>query len=336
MTRSNGIVPSLVDRFGRVVRSLRISLTDRCNYRCLYCLPAVLPTLSSSRKDLMTFEEIVFIARIASEMGIRRFRLTGGEPLLRKGIEGLIAMLSREVTPEDLSLTTNGYLLAEKARGLKEAGLMRITVSVDSRDGSVYRSMTRAGEIERVWKGVEEAIAVGFQEVKINVVVLKGINDQEVEGWVAWTRENPVIVRFLELMPVGEGERLFREGRYANLVEIRESLKERYGLEPASPPVPGSGPARYYHLPRGKGLVGFITPISEPYCDRCSRFRLSVRGILCPCLAYELGVDLKEPARAQDEKGVREGFLRAVALKPWGHRWHEGEGTSRSMAQIGG
>jgi len=324
----------LQDRFGRVINYLRISVTDRCNLRCQYCMPPEGVEFQPKR-EILTFEEIVRAVQVANELGIDRARLTGGEPLIRKGLPRLVKMLKRETDLKELAMTTNGLLLSRYAEELAAAGLDRVNVSVDSLDPERFREITRFGDLERVWEGIERAAQAGIQPVKINTLVLQGFNDDELEGWVERTLDHPLIVRFLELMPIGEAVRLNGLGRFCDLTERREMLMERYGLVPAQPPK-GNGPARYWKVPGAEGLIGFITPISDRYCDTCSRIRLTSRGDLRPCLAYDLHVRLGEAIRRGDARAIRAGFLRAAEIKPQGHRWQRGQVTHTVMSSLGG
>ena len=329
---TNGKV--LVDRFGRVIDYLRISVTDRCNLRCQYCLPEGFNCFEP-REELLSFEEIVQVVQVANQMGIDKVRITGGEPLLRKGLPRLVRMLRSETRLSSLSLTTNGLLLPELAEELAQAGLDWVNVSLDSLDPVRYRMITRYGELERVWEGIRRASEAGLSPVKVNVLVLRGINDDEIEDWIRLTEDHQVTVRFLELMPIGEGARLFGLAAFVDLTEVRKEMVRRFGMVPARPER-GNGPARYWKIPGARGMVGFITPISEPYCDQCNRLRLTATAKLRPCLAYDRQIDLKQALRRGDRQAVREAFLRAAGIKPWGHAWQQGATTEVLMSRIGG
>lgn len=324
----------LRDRFLRPIRSLRISLTDRCNFRCSYCLPYPHLIPYTPREDLLSFEEITFVVEYATSLGIGSVRLTGGEPLLRKGIEELIGMLKTRTSLKDLSLTTNGFLLAEKAQALKQAGLDRVNISLDSLNPQRFFELT-GGDLKRVFEGIYAAVECGFNPVKINTLLLKGVNDDELFGLCELARKLPVVVRFLELMPIGEGKILFEGGRFLNGSLLREELIRRYGLVPEEK-MGGNGPARYYRFPDGRGILGFITPVSEKFCASCTRFRLTAKGELYPCMAYTIAIPLKDAIRKRDEEALRAGFLKAAFLKPDGHHWDKGEVTTVSMVKLGG
>jgi cyclic pyranopterin phosphate synthase len=324
----------LKDRFCRVINYLRISVTDRCNLRCQYCMPLTGLTFHPKR-EILTFEEIVRAVQVANELGIDRARLTGGEPLVRKGLPTLVKMLKRETGLKELSMTTNGLQLAEHAGALAAAGLDRVNVSVDSLHPDRFRRITRFGDLEHVWQGIERAAEVGLRPIKINTLVLKGFNDDEIEQWLKLTIDHELIVRFLELMPIGEALRLNGLGRFANLSEVRAELIERYGLIPARPPE-GNGPARYWKVPGAQGLIGFITPISDKYCDTCNRMRLTANGELRPCLAYDLHVKAGEAIKRGDTRAIKAAFLRAAEAKPEGHHWEVGQTTQTVMSSLGG
>lgn len=326
--------PGLVDNCGRLVRSLRISVTDRCNLRCAYCLPHGSGGFERG-EELLSFDDILCVARAACRLGIDRVRLTGGEPLVRPGIPELVGRLKRETNVSEVALTTNGILLERHVEALARAGLDRLTVSVDSLQPERFRAITCFGSIDDVWRGVRVAAEAGLRPLKINVLVLRGVNDDEIDAWVDLTRDHDLVIRFLELMPVGEGGSAELAGRYVDLTEVRVRLTAQFGLVPIEG-IPGNGPARYWHVPGGAGAVGFITPISDAYCDTCSRFRLTSTGDLRPCLAYDLSVPLRDAIRARDDARIEAGFAQAGALKPVGHAWRDGGVTKIRMSRIGG
>ena len=324
----------LIDSFGRTHRSLRISVTDRCNLRCRYCMPAAgLPF--APRDELLSFEEITFAVDVAVSLGIDRVRITGGEPLLRRELSKLIAMLDEHTGVVDIAMTTNGLLLERYADSLAQSGLNRINISLDSLEPERFTEITRHGILEDVWEGIEAASRAGLSPIRINALLLEGFNDDEVEDWLALTKKHSIDVRFMELMPIGEGAELGRLGEYLNLTSLRQRLVEERGLEPADPEL-GNGPARYWREPGAKGRIGFITPMSNSYCDTCSRMRLTSKGELRACLAYDEHVDISEALRAGDREATVAGFRRAVAEKPAGHQWHDGEITKTGMSVLGG
>ncbi len=326
----------LRDPFGRRVDYLRLSVTDRCNLRCVYCLPASgHPFVQQT--GLLTDDEIVRLASAAVSCGIAKIRLTGGEPLSRPGIAGLAARLAALPGMRDLSLSTNGMLLGGLARELRRAGVGRVNISLDTLRPRRFARITRLGGIERVLEGVDAALAAGLSPVKINVVVMKGINDDEVPDFVALSRERPLHVRFIELIPVGETG-FFGPDRWLPLAKIRS----RCGfLEPVPPDdAPrGHGPAVYGRAPGARGTVGFIGALSCNFCGRCNRLRLTSRGRLAPCLASDRGVDLRALLRAGADRGrIEEAFRRAVAMKPERHHMgSEGPLVQESfMCGLGG
>lgn len=331
MTATRG---TLIDTCGRVVKSLRVSVTDRCNLRCTYCLPG--GSVGFERgEDLLSFDDLVCVVRAACRLGIDHVRVTGGEPLVRPGVTQLVARLKRETDVREVAMTTNGVLLERHVAALAEAGLDRLTVSIDSMQPDRFRGITAMGCLDDVWRGVRLAAEVGLRPLKINVLVLRGMNDDEVDAWVELTREHDLVVRFLELMPIGEagGVRLARQ--YVDLTKLRQRITADFGVVPTRGPG-GNGPARYLRIPGAAGVIGFITPMSDGYCDTCSRFRLTATGDLRPCLAHELSVPLRELARARDVAGLEAAFARAAALKPRGHAWNSGAVTQIRMSRIGG
>lgn len=320
------------DRFGREVSYLRISVIDRCNLRCHYCMP--LNVQFFDPREVLSFDEIVTVTKVANKLGIHSVRLTGGEPLVRPNLSELIRRLKNDCDLKDISLTTNGMLLERFARDLKDAGLDRINVSVDTLRPDRFRKITRLGSLQTVLYGLRRAVDVGLTPIKINVVILKGFNEDEIDDLFKLTLVERVTVRFLELMPIGEAISLNGMGSYLNLTKAKESLIQKYGLTPTE--ERGNGPARYWRAPGVPGKVGFITPISDKYCATCSRIRLTANGEIRPCLAYDLHVSLREAIRRGDEEAIAEGLRKAVASKPWGHHWEEGQITQTVMSSLGG
>lgn len=324
----------LIDRFGRAHRSLRVSVTDRCNLRCSYCMPAEgLPC--APRSELLTFEDITFVVGVACELGVDKIRLTGGEPLLRRDVPELIKMLKGETAVADVALTTNGLLLERKAAELKAAGLDRVNISLDSLDPGRFREITRNGTFEKAWAGLEAALESGFDPVRVNTLLLAGVNDDELDRWIELTRTHPVDVRFMEIMPIGEGALHAKAGRFVNLTELIAELMATRGLQVDEAKI-GNGPARYYRAPGARGRMGFITPISNPYCDTCARLRLTSTGELRACLAVDDQHELKEATRLRDREALKAIFERAVFQKPAGHQWRKGHVTAAGMSALGG
>lgn len=320
------------DRFGRTVTYLRISVIDRCNLRCHYCMP--LHVKFFDPKDVLSFDEIITVVKVAQRLGVESVRITGGEPLVRPQLPQLIYRLKHECALKEIALTTNGMLLELLAQDLKEAGLDRINVSVDTLRPDRFRKITRFGNLQTVLYGLRRAIDVGLTPIKINAVILKGFNDDEIDDLFRLTLLERVTVRFLELMPIGEALSLNGMGSYLNLTRVKERLIEEYGLVPVH--EKGNGPARYWQVPGAPGKVGFITPISDKYCATCSRIRLTANGEIRPCLAYDLHVNIREAIRRGDEDAITAGLLKALQIKPWGHRWEEGQITQTVMSSLGG
>jgi cyclic pyranopterin phosphate synthase len=324
----------LSDSFQRPINYLRISVTDRCNLRCVYCMPlgGVCPL---SHDDILRYEEINTIARAAAEMGIDKIRLTGGEPLVRAGLPDLVRMLASIGTINDISLTTNGTLLARYAAELKEAGLNRVNISLDSLKPERFKAITRSDtKLADVLEGIEAARGVGLVPVKLNMVVIAGLNDDEVLDFAARTIDQDWNVRFIELMPfVAEME----NPRFIAASEMKKRIEKLGKLEPCLPTV-GNGPAKYFRLPNAKGTIGFITPVSEHFCFDCNRLRLTADGKLRPCLLSDYEVDLKGPLRAGvDAEGLKKLIEEAVANKPKQHHIAEGNvPRRRPFSQVGG
>jgi len=323
----------LSDSFQRPINYLRISVMDRCNLRCVYCMPVggVCPL---AHDDILRYEEILTIARAAAEMGIDKIRLTGGEPLVRAGLPELVAMLASIGTINDISLTTNGTLLARYAAELKSAGLNRVNVSLDSLKPDKFREITRSdAKLADVLEGIEAAGGAGLEPVKLNMVVIPGVNDDEVLDFAAKTIDEEWHVRFIELMPfVGETE----NPQFVSASEMKKRIERLGKLEPCLPSV-GNGPAKYFRLPDARGTIGFITPVSEHFCFNCNRLRLTADGKLRPCLLSDYEVDLKGPLRGgADAEGLKKLIEEAVANKPQQHHIAEGEVPRRPFSQVGG
>jgi cyclic pyranopterin phosphate synthase len=325
----------LSDSFQRPINYLRISVTDRCNLRCIYCMPAEGIDLRP-HSDILSYEEIYTIAQSAAELGINKLRITGGEPLVRLGLPQLIQMLAGIETIDDIALTTNGVLLADYAAELKSAGLKRVNVSLDTLKADRFKQITRAhSELKQVLEGIEAARRVGLEPVKLNMVVMSGINDDELLDFAAKTIDEEWHVRFIELMPVaGNGDNSFH---FLAASEMRKRLEPLGELEPCLPTV-GNGPAKYFRLPKAKGTIGFITPVSEHFCFNCNRMRLTADGKLRPCLMSDYEIDLKTPLRQGVSKaGLKKLFKKAVAEKPLKHNLAEGKvPNGRPFSHVGG
>ena len=325
---------SLTDNFGRVIDYLRVSVTDRCNLRCVYCMPEEgVPSLSHD--DILRYEEIVRLARIAANLGVRTVRLTGGEPLVRRSIVDLVSMLAEVEGIDSVNMTTNGTLLAPMAGELAEAGLERVNISLDSLRPDRYAAITRRANLKDALAGIEAAHAAGLCPVKINMVVMGGVNEDEVVDFARRTRSHGWHVRFIECMPLGEqADNAWRD--YVSSDEIRRMIEDTLGtLRPAE--IASKGPSHTWRLPGAEGTIGFISAISHKFCDRCNRLRLTADGRLLPCLLSDVEFDLRAPLRhGADDKVLRDIFLQAVAAKPKGHRLHQHATTRHEMSRIGG
>jgi cyclic pyranopterin phosphate synthase len=328
-----------LDAYNRPISYLRISVTDRCNLRCVYCMP---PQGVPKRPhgEILRYEEIETVARAAAELGITKVRLTGGEPLVRPGVVDLVHMLARVDGIDDLSMTSNGILLRDYAQALAQAGLRRVNLSLDTLRPERFRRITRCGELDDVLAGIEAAHAAGLEPIKINTVVVRGMNDDEVVDFARRTLNEKWHVRFIELMPIGSGGAINADwkSQVVTADEIRQKIESALGeLRPAKFSV-GGGPARYYRLPKAQGTIGFITPISEHFCTRCNRLRLTADGHLRPCLLSDYEIDLRTPLRAgAGVEQIKDLILQTIASKPLQHHLDECQvPEGRAMSEIGG
>jgi len=322
------------DHCGRTISYLRVSVTDRCNLRCVYCMPEEgVPCMR--HEDILSYEEITRLVSVAADLGISQVRLTGGEPLVRKGITHLVRSIAQVPGIKGLAMTTNGTLLASLAQKLAEAGLQRINVSLDTLRPERFRAITRRGELSDVMAGIEAAHRAGLTPVKINTVVMRGINDDEVVDFARRTRLNGWNVRFIELMPLGESA-TFAQAEYVPTDEIRARIEEELGgLKPAD--LTGNGPARVWRLPGSTGTLGFISAISHHFCRDCNRLRLTADGKLVPCLFSDLELDLRTPLRSgATEIELQDVFRRAIDAKPAGHLLSERVTPTHEMSRMGG
>ncbi len=331
-----GEVTPMRDGFGRRIEYLRISVTDKCNLRCVYCMPEEgLPWLR--REQILSYEEIVHVVRTMAGMGLRRVRITGGEPLVRRGLVELVRQIAAVPGIDDVALSTNGVLLGEYAEPLREAGLARVNVSLDSlRPERIDAIARRPGSHERIMEGLAAAERVGLAPLKINTVVMRGTNDDELEDFARCTLERPWHVRFIEVMPVGANLDVSANA-YISSYEILDRVKRIGDLEPVEGPA-GNGPARYFRLPGGRGTVGVITPMSHNYCDRCNRMRLTADGQLRPCLFGALQTDLRGPLRRGEP--LEPHIRHTLQVKPERHHLVQGRaigsGGLIALSQVGG
>ncbi len=321
----------LVDGYGRNIKYIRLSVTDRCNLRCRYCMPAegIRPI---SHKDVLSYEEIKRLVKIFYSLGVDKVRLTGGEPLVRKGIVDLVRMLSSIASDIKVTITTNGVLFSEKAVLLKEAGLSRVNISLDTLNKKKFAYITRGGNLEDVIRGIDSAIECGFNPVKLNVVVIRNFNTDEVLDILNFAAERGCVVRFIEFMPVDR--RVWKENSFVSIKEIEDIIKKAGRLLPAD--EVGYGPAVYYMVEGLNVKVGIIAAVSSHFCDRCNRLRITADGKLLGCLFSSSFLDLKSMLRQgfSDEKIVKE-ILSFIKTKPKGYMAVKDEQTF-AMTKIGG
>ncbi|MCE9603953.1 MAG: GTP 3',8-cyclase MoaA [Planctomycetia bacterium] len=328
---------SLVDTFGRVHTDLRISVTDRCNIRCFYCMPNENVTFKP-HDELLTFEEIERFVRIVAPLGINKLRLTGGEPLVRRDLPLLVKKLAAIDAIEDLALTTNGILLAEHAEALRQAGLRRINISLDALDRETFRAIARRDGLEDVLAGIAAAQRVGFEKIKLNAVAIRGLTEAQIIPLGRFARERGLELRFIEYMPL-DAERTWRNEQVLSGNEILATLEAEFGpLEPV-PALHAGQPASDYRFVAGGGIVGFINPVTEPFCGDCNRLRITAEGQLRNCLFSQTEFDVRALLRsdADDEHIVR--LIRdCIAAKLAGHgiRSDDFSRPARAMYQIGG
>ncbi len=325
-----------------VIDYLRISTIDRCNFRCTYCMPEAAEISPIAPPELLTNAEIVeLLHHVFLPLGFSKVRLTGGEPLLRGGIVELVRAIAALPGLTDLAMTTNGYLLPQLARPLYEAGLRRINISLDSLDRGVFHQITGRDRWEQVWHGILAAYDVGFDPLKLNVVVIPGVNDREVLDLAALSIDRAWHVRFIEFMPIGN-EELFAQAGWVDSATLRQRLRDRFGLVESQ--CHGNGPADVFRIPGAKGTLGFISQMSECFCDRCNRVRLSADGWLRPCLLNESGqIDLKTALRQGCDFSFLRQQVRALLAEKAAINFKERDrGTGdrktyhRTMSQIGG
>ncbi len=331
-----GTLAPLIDQFQRPINYLRISVTDRCNLRCVYCMPEEgLPWIHKT--EILSFDEIARIVAAGAAIGVRSIRLTGGEPLIRPDLPKLVRMLAAIPGITDIALSTNGMMLAEQVDALVAAGLRRVNVSLDTLREDRFFAIARRRGLDRVLAGIDAALRAGLEPVKINCVVMRGRNDDELAELAALTRERAIFVRFIELMPVEENLDLQRDA-YVSADEILERISAIGELVPVDGPH-GNGPARYFAFHGARGAVGVISPLSHDYCERCNRVRLSADGQLRLCLFGDNDIDLRTPVRAGASRDdLMAIFHGSMYIKPERHYLRLGEQSSRMRAfsEIGG
>lgn len=323
-----------IDRYSRNIDYLRISITDKCNLRCVYCMPDT--RLRPFKKhDILTYEEMLRFVRIVAQHGLRKVRVTGGEPLIRKNLGMFISGLRESGIP-DLSLTTNGILLAEMASSLKTAGLGRVNISLDTLNPDRYRGITRGGDIKKVWHSIREAERAGLSPVKINVVPIRDLNDDEIVSFASLTFENDYHIRFIEFMPTSCSG-IWKKEMCVESKEVLERISPLGELQKIA--FRGRGPSRNYRIKGAKGIIGVISPISDHFCNYCNRLRLTADGKLRPCLFSDATLDIKTPMRSgASDKELEALFFQAVSMKPQGHGLNEGAAPHSIgfMSKIGG
>ena len=329
----------LKDSYGRTIRDLRVSLTDRCNFRCFYCLPHGEPPIAP-KEQMLSYEEIEYVCDIFVELGIEKIRLTGGEPMMRKDIEIIIGKLAKLKLKglRDLALTTNGFFLPDRAQGLKDAGLDRITISLDSLKRDVFRQMTGVDVLDRVLQGIEAAKKVGLQPIKINAVIVRGHNEEEVADFAAFAREHDVKMRFIEFMPLDSGHDWSREDVVSGR-EIREQISERFPLVPLDVNRGSETASRYRFADGAPGEIGIIAPVTEPFCGACSRIRLTADGQIRTCLFSTLEHSLRDVVRDGASRLEIIDFIEGVVMKKEPRHFINDPtfvAPSRSMSFIGG
>lgn len=359
---------TLKDSYGRTIRDLRVSLTDRCNFRCFYCLPHGEPPIAP-KEQMLSYEEIEYVCDIFVELGIEKIRLTGGEPMMRQDIETMIGKLAKLKTPravmsdklqfvdgssgeslrsdndklklvglKDLALTTNGYFLPDRAQGLKDAGLDRITISLDSLKRDMFKRMTGVDVLDRVLAGIEAAKTAGLQPIKINAVIVRGHNEGEVADFAAFAREHDIKMRFIEFMPLDSGHDWSRDDVVSGR-EIRERISERFPLEPLTVSRGSETASRFRFADGAPGEIGIIAPVTEPFCGACSRIRLTADGQIRTCLFSTVEHSLRDVVRNGASRSEIIDFIESVVMQKEPRHYINDPhfvAPSRSMSFIGG
>ncbi|MGI5912575.1 MAG: GTP 3',8-cyclase MoaA [Syntrophomonadaceae bacterium] len=324
------------DKYQRNINYLRISVTDRCNLRCRYCMPEE-GVEDLGHYTILSLEDLARLIRVATTIGIRKVRLTGGEPLIRKNIGQLIHYIAQIREIDDIALTTNGILYNPMAKQLKDAGLNRINISLDTLSAVKYRYITRWGELEDVRQAINKALELNMHPVKINTVIIRGFNDDEIIDFTRLAYDYPLHLRFIEFMPIGDLH-YWKPERVINVNEVKNRIEEEYELK-VDKTIKGNGPAKTYQLVGGQGSIGFIAPMSNHFCGVCNRIRMTADGKLRGCLYDKREIDLKNALKsgASDEE-LALLFKTAIIMKPERHHMNNGWGNEnqRKMFQIGG
>ena len=337
--RDSSPKPALTDAYGRAIRDLRVSLTDRCNFRCFYCLPHGEPPIAP-KEQMLSYEEIEYVCDIFVSLGIEKLRLTGGEPMLRRDIETIIQKLSRFKTRGlvDLALTTNGYFLPERAHALKAAGLDRVTISVDSLKRDVFKRMTGVDVLDKVLAGIAAAKDAGLEPIKINAVIVRGHNEDEVADFAAFAREYDVKMRFIEFMPLDSGHEWSRADVVSGR-EIHDRISDRFPLVKVNVARGSETSARYRFADGAPGEIGIIAPVTEPFCGACSRIRLTADGQIRTCLFSTVEHSLRDVVRSGASRDQIVAYIESVVLKKEPRHFINDPGfvtPSRTMSFIGG
>lgn len=340
----SGVETVLRDSYGRAIRDLRVSLTDRCNFRCFYCLPHGEPPIAP-KEQMLSYEEIEYLSEIFVSLGIEKIRLTGGEPMLRRDIEAIIAKLAKlktrgesDGTLQDLALTTNGYYLPDRARGLKAAGLDRITISLDSLKRDVFKRMTGVDVLDKVLAGIQAAKGADLHPIKINAVIVRGHNEDELVDFAAFAREHDLRMRFIEFMPLDSGHEWSRDDVVSGR-EIREKINERFPLVPVSGRRGSETSSRYRFADGAPGEIGIIAPVTEAFCGACSRIRLTADGQIRTCLFSTVEHSIRDVLRSGATRDEIVAYIESVVLKKEPRHFINDPGfvaPSRTMSFIGG
>jgi GTP 3',8-cyclase len=328
----------LIDPFNRAIDYVRLSVTDRCNYKCVYCRPQD-SIHEGKQSEFLSYEEMVRLIRLFSELGVKKVRLTGGEPLVRKGIVGFIQELGKLPEITDLSLSTNAHLLKQFALPIHQAGVKRVNISLDTLNPQRFTDITRGGDVVKVIEGIDEAVAVGLGPVKLNMVVMKGFNDHEIEDMLDFTVQRQVELRFIETMPIGSSG-IKTMGQHYPAKDILKRVKEKFGKEliPVTGSI-GAGPAKYYQVGDSSVRVGVISAVSRHFCASCNRVRLTAKGDLVLCLGQDDTVSLRDVLRnGADDTEVKSTIVDAIALKPEKHEFSSNANNlqDRDMVALGG
>ncbi|NLJ71847.1 MAG: GTP 3',8-cyclase MoaA [Syntrophomonadaceae bacterium] len=327
----------MLDCFGRDINYLRISITDRCNLRCLYCMPEEGIDDKLTHSSILSLEDMARLVKISTSVGVRKVRLTGGEPLVRRNIAKLIDDISSLGLIDDIAITTNGVLFSDLAPELKKAGLNRVNFSLDSLQAEKFNYITRLGQVDKVIRSINTALEMDFQPVKINTVVIRGFNDDEILSLAKLAYDYPLHIRFIEFMPIGN-LLYWKKNRLMKCEEVEDIIAKEYQLIDPNY-IPGNGPAKYFNLQGGQGSVGFISPMSNHFCHECNRIRMTADGKLRGCLYDKKEIDLRFALEngASDEE-LRKLFIKAINDKPSRHHMNSGWGNNnaRKMYQIGG